>query len=204
MLSKDAKVVGGRVLKVTDQIYKGFQIYKSGEKDFTATNEAGARFTGTMPDIQRGIDKYWEKKDAEEVLKGKSKDASPDRVEVKREKVGWDVSAYQNGTKVNHAWGQDKTDALRKATIFAESYTDENGQGLDIVTLDSTTELPIGKHDDIPDSEFDPNELYAGIKHEMEHTEDENVAKSIAKDHLCELRNYYSLLEAMESEAKGK
>ena len=203
MLSKDAKVVGGRVLKVTDQIYKSFQIYKTDSKEFTATNSAGARFTGTMPDIQREIDKYWEKKDAEEVLKGKSKDASPDRVEVKREKVGWDISAYQNGTKINHAWGQDKTSALQKAKIFAESYTDENGQELNIVTLDSTTELPIGKHDDIPDSEFDPNELYAGIKHEMEHTSDENIAKSICKDHLCEIKDYYSRLEKMESEAKA-
>lgn len=45
---------------------------------------------------------------------------------------------------------------------------------------------------DTPDSEFDPRELQMGIETEMEHTEDPETAKCIAKHHLVE-----------EAEAKG-
>ena len=53
----------------------------------------------------------------------------------------------------------------------------------------------IGKHNDVPDSEFDSNELTIGIKEEMEHTKDPNIAKMIAKDHLKENPHYYSKLK---------
>lgn len=65
-------------------------------------------------------------------------------------------------------------------------------------------DLMVGKHNDIPDDQFDANELAMGIKVEMEHTDDPDIAKSIAKDHLMELKNYYTLLLKMEKEAKGK
>lgn len=62
----------------------------------------------------------------------------------------------------------------------------------------------VGKHNDIPDSEFDSKELEAGIKVEMEHTDDPEIAKKIAKDHLSEpgLSDYYTRLIAMEKQAK--
>jgi hypothetical protein len=67
---------------------------------------------------------------------------------------------------------------------------------------DSNSELTIGKHDDVPDSEFDKDELAKGIKVEMEHTNDPEVAKSIARDHLSEIKDYYTRLLKMEAEAK--
>jgi len=51
-----------------------------------------------------------------------------------------------------------------------------------------------------PDEAFDPDQLAAGIKVEMEHTADPNIAKAIAKAHLCELPDYYTRLEVMEEE----
>jgi hypothetical protein len=42
-----------------------------------------------------------------------------------------------------------------------------------------------------PDSDFDPVQLARGIKVEMEHTNDPQVAKEIAKDHLTEDKLYY-------------
>jgi len=51
------------------------------------------------------------------------------------------------------------------------------------------------------DKYFSPTELRAGIKHEMEHTDDKEIAKSIAKDHLQEIPDYYTLLEEMERTA---
>ena len=53
----------------------------------------------------------------------------------------------------------------------------------------------IGKHNDVPDSQFDQKELALGIKSEMEHTNDPGIAKKIAKDHLAgEDKFYYTKL----------
>lgn len=56
-----------------------------------------------------------------------------------------------------------------------------------------------GKGSKFPDSHFDKKELMMGIDHEMEHTHDRETAKNIAKDHLCEIPSYYSLLNQMEN-----
>lgn len=45
----------------------------------------------------------------------------------------------------------------------------------------------------------DPKELAAGIKVEMEHTDDREAAKQIALDHLVEDAHYYSKLKKIES-----
>lgn len=43
-------------------------------------------------------------------------------------------------------------------------------------------------------SDFDPQELAIGVKHELEHTNDKSLAKEIAMDHLAEDPHYYSKL----------
>lgn len=65
-------------------------------------------------------------------------------------------------------------------------------------------DLPIGKHNADPDDQFNAEELAMGIKIEMEHTDDPDVAKSIAKDHLMEIKDYYTRLLKMEEEAKNE
>lgn len=55
-----------------------------------------------------------------------------------------------------------------------------------------------GKSDYRPDSDFDPEELKIGIEIELEHTNDREIAKEIAKDHLEEHPKYYSALVKME------
>ena len=53
--------------------------------------------------------------------------------------------------------------------------------------------IMVGKHKDDSDSRFIPDELSMGIEDEMKHTnDDKRVAKSIAKDHLIQMPNYYS------------
>lgn len=54
---------------------------------------------------------------------------------------------------------------------------------------------------DAQDSEFDANELSKGIEVEKEHTDDLELAKGIAKAHLSEIKDYYSRLARMETEA---
>lgn len=51
------------------------------------------------------------------------------------------------------------------------------------------------KEDKRPDSDFDAEQLKVGIKVEMEHTKDPEVAKVIAKDHLSETKDYYKKLD---------
>lgn len=60
-----------------------------------------------------------------------------------------------------------------------------------------------GLADEKPDDVFDPEQLAAGVKVEMEHTNDPAVAREIAKDHLTEDPQYYQKLRKMESKSKG-
>lgn len=55
-----------------------------------------------------------------------------------------------------------------------------------------------GLADNIPASEFDPEQLDKGIKHEMEHTTNPAIAEEIAKDHLSEVADYYNKIEKLE------
>ena len=50
------------------------------------------------------------------------------------------------------------------------------------------------KHGQEPDWKFNPKQLRMGVKVEMEHTYCPKVAKKIAKAHLHERKNYYTLL----------
>jgi hypothetical protein len=52
------------------------------------------------------------------------------------------------------------------------------------------------------DEDYDPEQLRMGIEVEKEHTDDEEIAKRIAKDHLDEFKDYYTRLEKMEAQAK--
>ena len=69
-------------------------------------------------------------------------------------------------------------------------------------------QLPVGKHNDIPNSNFDQHELEMGIEVEKEHTDDPEIAAAIARDHLSEIPGtgngdgYYSLLKKMEENKK--
>lgn len=60
----------------------------------------------------------------------------------------------------------------------------------------------VGRHNDVPDSKFDKNQLTRGIKVEKEHSDDPNISKRIAKDHLSELPDYYTRLNRMEKEGE--
>lgn len=61
-----------------------------------------------------------------------------------------------------------------------------------------------GKADDNSSDDFDKHELNIGIEVEMEHTNDEKLAKEIAMDHLAEIPDYYSRLLSMERDAKAE
>ena len=62
--------------------------------------------------------------------------------------------------------------------------------------------LPGGEADNIPDREFSPTALSEGAKHEHEHTNNDQVAKEIAEDHLHEEPAYYKKIKQIEKTAK--
>jgi len=61
--------------------------------------------------------------------------------------------------------------------------------------------VPGGLADKKDESDFDPKALAKGMRVELEHTDDENLAKEIAMDHLVEDPDYYEKLEKMEQDA---
>ncbi len=58
----------------------------------------------------------------------------------------------------------------------------------------------VGRHTHISDKDYNPNELQMGVEIEKEHTDNPNIAKEIAKDHLAECPDYYTRLKKIESE----
>jgi hypothetical protein len=75
---------------------------------------------------------------------------------------------------------------------------------LTVLNEENPESIPVGKHNNVPDSDFDSEELKKGIKIEMEHTDNKEFAKCIAKDHLSEIKDYYTRLIKMEKDAKGE
>jgi 8-oxo-dGTP pyrophosphatase MutT (NUDIX family) len=55
-----------------------------------------------------------------------------------------------------------------------------------------------GVADNLPDREFSPAALAEGAKHEYEHTNNDQAAKEIAKDHLSEDKSYYEKIKEIE------
>ena len=64
--------------------------------------------------------------------------------------------------------------------------------------------MNIGRHLHMADDEFDSYQLEIGTKVEMEHTDDVDIAKEIAKDHLSEIPDYYTRLTDMEEEYESE
>ena len=58
--------------------------------------------------------------------------------------------------------------------------------------------IPGGRADKNKPSDFNKDQIEKGIKVEMEHTDDEALAKEIAMDHLTEDPKYYDHLQEME------
>jgi len=46
---------------------------------------------------------------------------------------GWDITAYQHGKPARKAWAINQDQAIGKAEILADYYTDDNGQRSSIV-----------------------------------------------------------------------
>ena len=68
--------------------------------------------------------------------------------------------------------------------------------------ITKTAKHLLGKHNNVKASTYDAKQLAMGIKVEREHTDNDEIAEAIAKDHLSEIPDYYTRLLKMEREAK--
>lgn len=64
--------------------------------------------------------------------------------------------------------------------------------------VQKSDQVPGGLADKKKPEDFDPRQLEMGVKVEMEHTKDPDLAREIAMDHLAENPKYYSYLDQME------
>lgn len=58
--------------------------------------------------------------------------------------------------------------------------------------------LPGGLADEMSPLDFDPEQLRMGIEHELEHTNDPQIAREVAMDHLAEDPEYYTKIQQIE------
>lgn len=65
-------------------------------------------------------------------------------------------------------------------------------------------DLPGGLADKKKPSDFDSKQLEVGVKVELEHTNDKQLSKDIAMDHLEEFPAYYTELDKMEKKLEEK
>jgi hypothetical protein len=119
---------------------------------------------------------------------------------------------FESGRKDHNAGYYDKWYRWNRkdnGRAYDDGFNSVAGKPVQIIEAmhDSKTkdaDLPVGKHNADPDDKFNAEELAMGIKIEMEHTDDLDIAKAIAKDHLNEVPDYYSRLTKMEEEAKNE
>jgi len=111
---------------------------------------------------------------------------------VLREDVMFFLKTNPNPLDANlHSWAESmgydideaETEIYKLATKF-----------VNFLTSGRANELGITEED------VDAEQLKTGIEVEQEHTPDDDIAKRIALDHLCEISDYYSKLKIMEDD----
>jgi hypothetical protein len=160
-------------------------------------------------EINMGCDKKKEEEFSELIedeKKDKSEDEDEDKEEVKKENFEKSENELSEDDIIKflkeHPNPED--DEVHK---FAESKGMEVDDVEEIFYKLATKFVNGGnkelKHGNDEDGKFDGEQLKKGIEVEKEHTDNEEMAKQIAKAHLAEIPDYYTRLNKMEEEAKN-
>jgi len=179
---------------------------KKKKKEKVAMNKFGA-----ISDVVKKMEIEFEMNDGSEVevelkFEGpkKEKEKKKEEEEKKNEAEGKfkEFSLNQLKEMVAKFFLENPNPNDKQVHEFAEQNNVDPHQ-LEEVIYDLLTSLmfDVGKHLEIPDEAFDAAQLAVGIEVELEHTDDEFVAKQIAKDHLAEIPDYYTRLLIMEDQA---
>jgi hypothetical protein len=95
-----------------------------------------------------------------------------------------------------YVWGNSEQLSAVKAFDFIGAMKSLNE------AAKKTNKVKGGKGDKLSPDQVNYHEFTKGWKHELEHTDDIDVAKEIALDHLAEDPNYYTRLDMVEYQAK--
>ena len=98
--------------------------------------------------------------------------------------------------KIIKRFNEDKRVTMKELEQFAK----KNKVSLDVLYMmifDILNEFLYRRKEK---SNIDQNELKKGIKHELEHTNNREIAEIIATDHLKQIPNYYTLLSKFDKE----
>jgi len=108
------------------------------------------------------------------------------------------VFKAQKGYSKSRKYSQDN-DLLTELGIKHQKFAD-GGTVIKGGKAEGMSIVDIFKHHKLRPSQMQKffAEYHKGIKHEMEHTNDKRVAEEIAKDHLYERPDYYTILEKVE------
>lgn len=103
-----------------------------------------------------------------------------------------------SGSEIRKALGDPTKSNKEKKKLFNDIFGWYSEKLANIILNKLTMKeghLPGGKGEKLNPADVDPKELEMGMKHELEHTSDPEVAKEIALDHLAEDPHYYSRLK---------
>lgn len=90
-------------------------------------------------------------------------------------------------------------DAIGKTMLLKKSVEAEKSlKKFSDIMMANEDKLPGGLADKKKPKDFDQEQLSAGVKVEMEHTNDPKIAREIAMDHLTEDKDYYKKLKTVE------
>lgn len=114
--------------------------------------------------------------------------------------ISLNVPGYgeMSGTQIRTALGDPTKTKTQKKKLFNDIFGWYSDKLADIIFNKLTMKeghLPGGKGEKLNPADVDPKELEMGMKHELEHTSDPDIAKEIALDHLAEDPHYYSRLK---------
>ena len=109
-----------------------------------------------------------------------------------------DTYTKQTGFTISIGIGENVSDAA-KALIYAKmngkdqimDYSPEMERAMKESLTGDVQRLEGGVGDDIDPEDLPQDELEEGTEHELEHTDDEEIAEEIATDHLEESDDYY-------------
>lgn len=100
-------------------------------------------------------------------------------------------------------WGHDPALSSSPANSKYKAWKKTNKDAIAKSKAKKAKELiPYGRAKGMKPSDFDPKQIEKGKEIELEHTNNPNLAREIAMDHLTEIPDYYTHLEEMEQKAK--
>jgi hypothetical protein len=122
--------------------------------------------------------------------------ASPELAALRK---SYGLSPLPNGDHQFHI-----TVAVRRKNVLAPNEVAKVDGSRGTAKAAAADLLPGGAADNEPDSKFPPEALAEGKKHEREHTNDGQIAKEVAKDHLSEDPAYYKKVRKIEGEKNSR